>query len=115
QNRWRADALYLAPWQHAGHPDHEAVAHCVRRIAAPHHCIYYPLGALVVPLRRARFLDLRGVRRLELGPAQHALKKQAVALFQTQRSRERPAQEALHREEFLAAFTTDHEYYLDEN
>lgn len=115
QNLWRADALYLAPWQHDGHPDHEAVAHCVRRIAAPQHCIHYPIWALVQPQRRARFLGLRGVRRLELEPAQRALKQQAAALFQTQRNRAAAAEGAILSEQALAAFTTDHEYYLDEN
>ncbi|MET1115694.1 MAG: PIG-L family deacetylase [Comamonas sp.] len=114
QNHWRADALYLAPWWHDGHPDHEAVAHCLRRIAAPQHCLYYPLWALVDPPRRAQFLAQPQIHTLTLTPEELRLKKQAAALFQTQFSCHGPVEGAIIRDEFLAAFTTDHEYYLDE-
>ena len=118
QNLWRADALYLAPWRHDGHPDHEALAHCLRRIAAPEHCIYYPVWTLVDPPRRAQFFAQPQVHTLALAPEPLQLKKQAAALFQTQFTcldAEQGAQAgAIIREEFLAAFTQENEYYLDE-
>lgn len=118
QNHWREDALYLAPWWHDGHPDHEAVAHCLRRIVAPAHCIYYPVWALVDPPRRAEFFAQPQLHTLALSPEALSLKKQAGALFQTQFSRpaadEGAGEGAIIRDEFLAAFITEHEYYLDE-
>lgn len=114
QNHWRADALYLAPWWHDGHPDHEAVAHCLRRIAAPANCLYYPLWSLVDAARRAQFLAQHGVHALALEAGPLALKRQAAALFLTQFSREGVAEAAILRDDFLTAFTLDHEHYLDE-
>lgn len=118
QNHWRKDALYLAPWWHDGHPDHEAVAHCLRRIATPQHCIYYPVWTLVDAPRRAQFFAQTRVHTLALAPASLRLKRRAAALFRTQFSRpgagEGSDEGAIVREEFLAAFTTEHEYYLDE-
>nr|WP_255662670.1 PIG-L family deacetylase [Acidovorax sp. D4N7] len=113
-NHWRADALYVAPWWHDGHPDHEAVAHCLRRIATPQNCLYYPVWSLVDPLRRARFMAHPRIHTLALAPEALQHKRKAAALFQTQFSRNGVAEGAILRAEFLAAFTSDHEHYLDE-
>lgn len=112
RNQWRADTLCLAPWWHDGHPDHDAVALSLRQVAAPQACIYYPVWALIDLERRAEFFAQDGVEAITLTPAEHALKQQAAALFATQFSRHEGDQGAIIREDFLAEFTADHEYYL---
>lgn len=115
QNQWRADTLCVAPWWHDGHPDHDALALSLRKVAAPPACIYYPVWALIDLQRRAQFMAQSGVLTLALDASERALKQQAAALFQTQFSRHDDAQGAIIREDFLAEFTADHEYYLHEH
>lgn len=114
QNHCRPDALCVAPWFHDGHPDHEAVAHGLRQVAGAQQCIFYPVWALVDGPRREQFFAQDAVCALALAPSEQALKQQAAALFQTQFCRDDIGQGAgspIIREEFLAAFTHDHEYY----
>ena len=112
QNHCRADALCVAPWWHDGHPDHEMVAHGLRKVARAGQSIFYPVWSLTDSARRAQFLAQEGVAAITLAPEERALKQQAAALFQTQFSRDDSAAGAIIRDEFLAEFTTDHEYYL---
>lgn len=112
QNHWRADTLCAAPWWHDGHPDHDAVAMSLRKIAAPQACVHYPVWSLIDLERRAQFLAQQGVAAIALAPAERALKRQAAALFETQFSRHQGAAGAIIRADFLAEFTADHEYYL---
>lgn len=112
QNHCSADALGVAPWWLDGHPDHEMVAHSLRKFADVRRCIFYPVWALIDRVRRAQFLGQQGVTAMALAPAERALKQRAAALFQTQFSRDQTPAGAILRDEFLAEFTTDHEYYL---
>lgn len=112
QNHCSADALCVAPWWLDGHPDHEMVAHSLRKFADVRRCIFYPVWALIDRARRAQFLGQQGVAAIALAPAERALKQRAAALFQTQFSRDQTPAGAILRDEFLAEFTTDHEYYL---
>ncbi|QKV55229.1 PIG-L deacetylase family protein [Comamonas antarctica] len=111
QNHCRADALCVAPWCDDGHPDHEVVARALRQVAAPGQCLHYPVWGLVDKARREQFFALDAVHGMALAPPERALKQQAAALFATQFSRHEAA-DAIVRAEFLAAFTTEHEYYL---
>lgn len=112
QNHCHADALCVAPWWNDGHPDHEAVAHGLRQVAGAQQCLFYPVWALVDRPRRAEFLAQDAVCALALAPDEQALKQQAAALFQTQFSCHAAAEAAIVRAEFLAEFTSDHEYYI---
>lgn len=111
QNHCRPDTLCAAPWFHDGHPDHEAVALGLRQVTSAQQNIFYPVWSLTQHERRAQFLAQDSVCQLPLAPAERALKQQAAALFQTQFSQHEAGAGAIIREEFLAEFTTDHEYY----
>jgi LmbE family N-acetylglucosaminyl deacetylase len=112
QNHCRADALCVAPWWNDGHPDHEMVAHGLRQVSAAGQSLFYPVWALIDRARRTQFFAQQGVAAITLAPAERALKRRTAALFQTQFSRDATPAGAIIRDEFLAEFTTEHEYYV---
>lgn len=104
----------LAPWQHDGHPDHEAAgraaATAARRTGAQ--LLHYPIwwwqwGA-------PDDLPWQRMRLLTLDEESHAAKQHAIAAHRSQVEplSDRPGDERLLQEEFLAHFRTREEVFL---
>jgi LmbE family N-acetylglucosaminyl deacetylase len=78
--------LVLAPWEHDGHPDHEAAAEAAKLAAGRADCrlLQYPIWAWHwMDPRSADFLAV-GARRLPLNPTTHRMKLDAIECFRTQ-------------------------------
>lgn len=106
-------SLWVAPWPHDGHPDHDAAAQAVAALRLP--VLFYPVWALVDPARLAQFKRHDPFYQLRLSDQQLAQKKQASQCFATQFAQDQRAQGSIIAHHHLDHFVTQYEMYWHGN
>lgn len=107
------DSLWIAPWPHDGHPDHEAAGHAMQALQLP--VLYYPVWTLVDPPRLSRFQSYKHLYQWRLGDLPLARKWQAARCFVTQFAQDQREQGSIIAQQHLDHFVTHYEMYCHGN
>lgn len=106
-------SLWIAPWFHDGHPDHEAAGQAIQALHLP--VLYYPVWTLVDPPRLVRFQSDKHLYQWRLSELQLARKWQAARCFVTQFDQDQRAQGSIIAQQHLVHFVTHYEMYCHGN
>ena len=106
-------SLWLAPWPHDGHPDHEAAGRAIKALHLP--VLYYPVWTLVDSPRLSSFRSGNRQHHWWLSEQQLARKWQAARCFVTQFAQDQREQGSIIAQQHLDHFVTHYEMYCHGN
>jgi len=106
-------SLWVAPWPHDGHPDHEAAGRAIKALHLP--VLYYPVWTLVDAPRLSMFQSSKHLYQWRLSGEQLARKWQAAQCFVTQFAQDQREQGSIVAQQHLDHFVTQYEMYWHGN